>query len=144
MVDLSERNGTARESLDRVSRAIADALAEGVDERELLDMVTTVAADHVAEQREIPGLFSDLNDHEIIYAEVPEGLIDLPSAAEKYACRIPTLRQWVLRGHLKVYGRLRAPAPGHGYLLVSERELSDHMKAPRKKGGRPRKTFPAE
>ena len=136
MINLGKQKRTAH-----ASKAIADALAEGVGERELLDMVTTVAAEQLVEQPEISGLFPDA---EPIYIEddVPEGLIDLPSAAERYSCRIPTLRQWILRGHLKVYGRLRAPAPGHGYLLVSEAELRDHMKAPRNKGGRPRKPSP--
>ena len=138
MVDLVERNGKPRESLDRATKAIADALAEGVGERELLDMVTTVAADQVVEQPEIPGL---LLDAESIYTEdeVPEGLIDLPSAARKYGHRITRLQRWVQRGHLKVYGRIRAPARGGGYLLLSEDELVARMRAEPNKGGRPRK-----
>ena len=139
MVDLSERNGMARASLDRASRAIADALAEGVAEHELVNMVTTVAADRVAEQHEIPGLFPD---PEPIYTdtEVPAGLIDLRSAATKYGYRLRTLQMWVHRGHLKVCGRLRAPAPGRGYLLVSEEALRDRINSPVNKGGRPRRT----
>ena len=138
MVDLGERNRKSRESLDRATKAIADALAEGVGERELLDMVTIVAAEQVVEQPEIPGLFPDA---ETIYTEteVPEGLIDLPSAAQKYDHRVATLQKWVERGHLQTYGRLRAPARGGGYLLLREDELVDRMKAPRNKGGRPRK-----
>ena len=141
MVDLSERNGTSRESLDRATRAIADALAEGVDERELLDMVTTVAAEQAVEQPEIPGLFPEPSDEEPIYTEtvVPAGLIDLPTAAKKYDYRVATLQKWVDRGHLKVYGRLRAPAPGGGYLLLREVELVERINSPPNKGGRPRK-----
>ena len=141
MVDLSKRNGTARASLDRASRAIAEALAEGVNERELQDMVTTVAADQVAEQHEIQGLFPDFHDHEIIYTEteVPEGLIDLPAASKKYHCPVGTLQMWVHRGRLQTYGRLKAPARGGGYLLLREDELVHHMQTPRNKGGRPRK-----
>ena len=137
MVDLSERNGTVRESLDRANSAIAEALAKGVDARELLDMVTTVAS----EQLEIPGLFPDLNEEEPIYTdtEVPEGLIDLPRAARKYGHRIARLQRWVQRGHLKVYGRLKAPARGGGYLLLNEGELLERMSAPPNKGGRPQK-----
>ena len=142
MVDLGERNGTSRESLDRAIRAVADALAEGIGERELLDMVTTVAADIAVEQPEIPGLLPDVDEQEIIYTEdgVPEGLIDLPSAAQKYNCPVGTLQTWVRRGHLKTFGRLKAPARGGGYVLLLEADILDRVTAPVNKGGRPRKT----
>ena len=134
MVNLGKRKWTAR-----ASKAIADALAEGVPERELLDMVTTVAAEQLVGQTEIPGLFADA---EPIYTEdeVPEGLIDLPSAARKYGHRVTRLQRWVQRGHLKVYGRLKAPAPGKGYLLLRENDLLDRMTASPNRGGRPRKS----
>ena len=137
MVDLRKRNGTARESLDRASRAIADALAEGVDERELLDMVTTVATEQLVEQPDILGLFPG---PESIYAEVPDGLIDLPTASRKYGLNRGTLHTWVHTGRLTVVGRLKAPAAGGGYLIVKESDLVEYMSAPRNKGGRPRKT----
>ena len=142
MVDLVQRNRKSRESLDRATKAIADALAEGVGERELLDMVTTVATDITVEQPEIPGMFLDVNEQEIIYTEdeVPEGLIDLPSAAQKYNCPVGTLQTWVKRGHLKTFGRLKAPARGGGYVLLLEADVLDRATAPLNKGGRPRKT----
>ena len=135
MVDLSERNGMARASLDRASRAIADALAEGVAEHELVDMVTTVAA----EQHEIPGLLPDLNA-DSIYTVLPDGKIDLPTASKKYGLNLSTLRTWVHTGRLNVVGRLKAPATGGGYVIVDELDLLAYMSAPRNRGGRPRKT----
>ena len=145
MVDLGERNGTSRESLDRAIKAVADALAEGVGERELLDMVTTVAAVIAVEQPEIPGLFPDVDEQEIIYTdtEVPAGLIALPVAAKKYSRPITTLQSWVQRGHLPTYGRVKAPARGGGYILISESDLLDWIKAPPNKGGRPRRAGPS-
>ena len=138
MVELGEKVETSRASRDRLANAISDALAEGISERDLLNMVTTAAVEQVAEQPKIPGLFPDA---EPIYTEddVPDGLIDLPSAARKHGHRITRLQRWVQRGHLKVYGRMRAPARGGGYLLLSEDELIARMRAEPNKGGRPRK-----
>ena len=134
-------HGISSETLDRVSSAIAEALTEGVGAHELHDMVSTVAAEQAAEQPEPPGLFSVLNDEETIYTEteVPEGLIDLPAAAQKYNCPINTLQTWVKKGRLKTHGRRKAPARGGGYLLLVETEVLDRVKAPINKGGRPRK-----
>ena len=72
-----------------------------------------------------------------IFSEVPEGLIDLPSAASKFGCSLGRLHSWIARGHLQVHGRLRAPARGGGYRLVSEEEVIQHMRMPPNKGGRP-------
>ena len=74
-----------------------------------------------------------------VFTEVPEGCIDVPSAARKYNLKINTLRQWINNGHLTRVGRLKAPASGGGYLLTYESEIQAHMNAPRPKGGRPRK-----
>ena len=73
-----------------------------------------------------------------IYHQLPEGLIDLPSAAKKYHRNAQTMRSWVRKGLVRLRGRLKAPAAGGGYLVVSESELLDHMAAPPNKGGRPR------
>ena len=78
-------------------------------------------------------------DQDIIYTELPTGLIDLPSAARKYDLNRRTIRDWVIKSHLKVYGRLKGSAKGGGFLLLKESELLAYMTAPRNKGGRPRK-----
>ena len=82
---------------------------------------------------------------DVIYepASLPEGLIDLPSAAarysEKYGVSEGAMRQWVRRGRVAKAGLVRAPAPGGGYIVVCEKELVAFMAQPRNKGGRPRK-----
>ena len=73
-----------------------------------------------------------------MYDELPKGLIDLPTAGKKYGLNTGTVRGWVNKGELEVAGRLRAPAPGGGYLVVSEDELLTHIAEPRNKG-RPKK-----
>ena len=76
---------------------------------------------------------------DFVYDELPEGLIDLPTAAEKYGLNRQTLRHWVLNGRLHLYGRLRGSAPGGGFLVVNESEVQAYIHAPRDRGGRPRK-----
>ena len=73
-----------------------------------------------------------------VYTDLPDGLIDLPSAMRRYGCKAATLRGWVYQGHLKAVGRLRGSSPGGGYLVVSEAELEQHLASPRKKGRKPK------
>ena len=84
----------------------------------------------------------DLDGDLPIFNELPAGLIDVPTAVKQFGCQNSTLRRWIAKGLLPARGRLRAPAPGGGYLVVSEEELVKHLSEPRKKGGRPRKTMP--
>ena len=87
----------------------------------------------------------DTDDVDVIYepGQLPEGLIDLPSAAAKYADEYGVsegaMRQWVNRGRVAKAGRVKAPARGGGYLVVNENELVEFMGQPRNKGGRPPK-----
>ena len=74
-----------------------------------------------------------------LYHKLPEGLIDLPAAAKKYKKNVHTMRGWVRRGLVRQRGRLKAPATGGGYLVVSEVDLVEHMATPPNKGGRPPK-----
>ena len=77
----------------------------------------------------------------IVYGldELPEGLVDLPTAVQEYGVLLTTLHAWIRRGKLIVHGRRRAPAVGGGYLVVSRSELQQLVDAPRSKGGRPPK-----
>ena len=79
-------------------------------------------------------------DADRVFTELPEGLIDLPSAAEKYGVGVQTIHNWINRGHLSTHGRLRARARGGGYLLLLESEVRDRATAPKRKGGRPKLT----
>ena len=82
------------------------------------------------------------DDRELpIYTELPDGLIDLPSAAKKHGGTVGQFRNWINRGRIKVRGRLRAAAPGGGFLVVSEPELIAYKElASANKGGRPKQT----
>ena len=73
-----------------------------------------------------------------IYDTLPDGLIDLPSAARKYGVKLSTIRSWVRRGHLDQAGLLKAPARGGGYIVVDEAAFLRYMNSPRNRGGRPR------
>ena len=127
--------------LERLGAAVAEALAEGVTQQELMGVVLTTVATYTppmadeadCEDFRVPG-------PDTIYAELPPGLIDLPSAAQKYDLNRGTLRNWVTKGYLKRYGRLKGSAQGGGFILVSESELRLYMDMPKNKGGRPRKT----
>jgi predicted DNA-binding transcriptional regulator AlpA len=97
----------------------------------------------VAESFERPAVeqAADAVDGDVVYDELPEGLIDLPSAMRKYSLKRPTLWSWVSKGHLQSYGRLRGSATGGGLILVNEEDLVRYMHAPKPKGGRPRKSI---
>ena len=71
---------------------------------------------------------------DVIYepGQLPEGLIDLPTASKKYGIPVDTLRRWVQRGKLPNCGRLRAKAPGGGYILTVEDGIEFCRDNPRK------------
>ena len=72
-----------------------------------------------------------------IYDQLPPGLIDLRSAASKYDCGRQRLYNWIRRGHISAVARLRARAPGGGYLVVDEADVVAQLEKPRDLGGRP-------
>ena len=116
--------------------AASIARASGLDELTLQSMVTEAYnAPQVNGAEPAPAA-------EVIYDELPEGLIDLPSAATKYGRPITTLRGWVHRGKLISVGRLRAPAYGGGYVVVDEESLKSVITNP-PKNGRPKLKPPA-
>ena len=71
---------------------------------------------------------------DIIYepSNLPDGLIDLPTASKKYGVKVGTLRQWVHVGKLPRKGRLRAPSPGGGYIVTEEAAVPYCRDNPRK------------
>ena len=125
--------------LERLGDAVAEALAEGVTQQELMGVVLTTVATYtppMADEAEC----EDFRGPDTVYTELPPGLIDLPTAAQKYDLNRGTLRNWVTKGYLKRYGRLKGSAQGGGFILVSESELRLYMDMPKNKGGRPSKT----
>ena len=118
---------------------IEDALAAGVITRdEILQMVST-AESPTSANGHTPAEPTVGADDLPIYTELPEGLIDLPTATVRYECGRSRLHGWVQRGLLTVQGRLKGAARGGGYLLVSETELQHILSTISVKGGRPRK-----
>ena len=120
--------------------AIEQARQDGLSPAEMASMITAAQNGAHAANGARP---KDTED--VIYerGELPEGLIDLPSAArkygEKYGVTQGAMSQWVNRRRVAKAGLMRAPAPGGGYLVVRESELVEYMERPRNKGGRPRK-----
>ena len=101
-------------------------------------MVATATSDVDCWEPKLPGL--ELQDEGLpIFDELPDGLIDVPTASKKYFRSKSTLYQWIQRGYVTVVGRLKAPARGGGYLVIPESEIAAHVAKPVNKGGRPRK-----
>ena len=141
MVDLeskSEQTVAARETI----RGLYD---QGLSEGELLQLVRTEATvlndrfarngAHVNDRVDVdPGQ----NETSLpMFDELPEGLIDLPAAASKYARSRHTLHAWVRQGRLPVVARLKGPARGGGFLLVSESAVVALLEDPPRRGRPP-------
>ena len=113
------------------------ALRSGMDEKAIARMVAERALtlnDVVRNGLAVETSPEDAGD--VIYepGELPDGLIDLPSAAKKYEIKVKTLRRWVELGKLPRRGRLRAPAAGGGYIVTVEALIPYWRDHPRKRG----------
>jgi hypothetical protein len=109
--------------------AIERARDDGLSEAEMAGMITATEYDN----QPINGVHP-VEQGDVIYepGELPEGLIDLPSASKKYGIRVDTLRRWVQRGKLPRRGRMRARSPGGGYIVTVEAEILYCRDNPRK------------
>ena len=139
MVDLATRNGASQASLEHLEGALVVALQSGASKNDIFTMIELKVAEHEIAFRDCLLAFPEV-DRDTVYTELPEGLIDFPSAACKYNLNRGTLRNWLSKGYITLRGRLKGPATGGGFLIVSEDELVEHIAKPRNKGGRPRKT----
>ena len=130
---------SANDSREEAFRAaIEQARKDGLSFDELASMITAAANDERSGSTADP---TQPNGEVYERGHLPEGLIDLPSAArkygEEYGVSADAMRKWVSRGRVTKMGLLKAPAPGGGYLVVRELELLEYMRRPRDKGGRP-------
>ena len=123
---------------------IDQALRSGIDEKAIARMAAERALTLNGVARN--GLTTETPSEDagdVIYdpGELPDGLIDLPSAAREYGIPGSTLRNWVLRGKLTRRGRVRARAAGGGYIVVKAADIEycrDHpLKTGRKKRATP-------
>ena len=110
-----------------VERAREDGLS-------LDDMASMITAAANTEQSD--GSVHPTEPDDVIYepGNLPEGLIDLPSASKKYGIPVKTLGAWVRRGKLVKCGRLRARSPGGGYIVTEEAQIIYCRENPRKPG----------
>ena len=135
MIELNGRTGDP--AVERWLDATREVLQAGVTEKDLDNLLTAAIEGHT-QQTQTPDFPENSGD--TVYTELPPGLIDVRSASKKFGCPIGRIQNWVHRGRLMTYGRLKAPARGGGYLVVDESELVAYLSAPKAKGGRPPKT----
>ena len=116
--------------------ALEEALASGLTHGDITTLVASAIknSEDVGCQAPLPNL--PTNGKPTVYRELPEGLIDLPSAAKKFGVNAKTLYHWVRTGKVRSFGRLRARSRGGGYVVVEEAEVLAYMDAPRLKAGR--------
>ena len=109
--------------------AIQRAREEGLSLADMQSMITASA-----DTERTNGSVHPTEPDDVIYepGNLPEGLIDLPSASKKYGIKVGTLRQWVHVGKLPRKGRLRAPSPGGGYIVTEEAAIPYCRDNPRK------------
>ena len=117
--------------------AIERAQEDGLSPTEMANMIAAATEP----QPQTNGVHPTESD-DVIYepGNLPEGLIDLPSASRKYGISKATLRTWVHRGKLPRLGRLRAKSPGGGYIVTREAEILYCRDHPRKTGRKKRET----
>ena len=107
--------------------AIKRARADGLAPEDMVSMITT---DVDSQPLATPDNPADSAD--VIYDVLPDGMIDLPSAAKKYDISVKTLGMWVHRGKLPRRGRLRGKAAGGGYIVTDEAAIPLCRDNPRK------------
>ena len=119
---------------DEFRAAIERAQAVGLSNAEMQSMITATVV-----SPQTNGSTPETQSDDAMYepGELPDGLIDLPSASKKLGISVVTLRSWVQRGKLPRHGRVRAKSPGGGYIVVREADIEycrDHpLKTGRKK-----------
>ena len=111
--------------------AIERAREDGLSLDDMASMITA-AVNHESSNRSVHPTEAD----DVVYepGNLPEGLIDLPSASKKYGIPVKTLRSWVHRGKLPRCGRVRARAAGGGYIVTIDDEIPRCRDNPRKPG----------
>ena len=137
MVELDSRIN--QQNLGQLQTEVTQALDLGAAGADILSIVQTIVDKYEVIQPSFEASNGNGHDKDAIFDELPEGMIDIPTAARKYDCPLGRIRNWVNRGRVKTYGRWKAPAPGGGYLFMKESDFVKYLKSPRHKGGRPKK-----
>ena len=105
--------------------AIDQALAAGVTRRHIHHLVAIAPPPKV--RGTDPGSSWPDDPSQLIYDEVPRGLVTLADAAEKYGVRTNTLTVAIFRGNLPRAGRLRGRGYGGTQHLVAEDALRRYL-----------------
>lgn len=105
--------------------AIDQALAAGVTRRHIHHLVAIAPPPTV--RGTDPGSSWPDDPSQVIYDEVPRGLLTLADAAEKYGVRTNTLTVAIFRGNLPGAGRLRGRGYGGTQHLVAEEALRRYL-----------------
>ena len=116
----------------QATEAIRSLVDAGMPAEEIHQLVAIVITEQRGRKVE-----EDAGDGLPVYDVLPEGLIDLPTAARNERIRLATAYNWIRRDRVRAVGRLRAPARGGGYLIVNEHEFTSYAQGPRDRGGRP-------
>ena len=130
-----------QQAMDELRCALDAAMVLGVEGDEIKQMLAERVKYYEDEQDSRNGTAAHGPETEcLVYdpGDVPAGLISLPDAAKKYGIPLSTLRNWTHRGKLPKCGRVRAKAPGGGYILTKENQIEYCRDHPRKRGPKPR------
>ena len=129
------RANLQRDQMESASRWSAAMREAGVPD-ETIDMVLeTALADRDARQAD----FLDQVGDTMYVGELPEGLITIDDAANKFDLNRNTVCSWIWRGLLQPKGRLRASARRGGKIVLDETEFQEFLNTPRKTGRPPQK-----
>ena len=128
----------SNQATEDLQAALEAALASGLTQGDIVSMVAGAMkhAEEVGCQSALPNF--PTNGKPKVYRELPEGLIDLPSAAKKYGINRSTLYNWVKTGKIRNFGRLRGSAQGGGFVVIEESEILSYKDGPRLTAGRKR------
>ena len=128
-----ESKSKRRGSPWQIKLVIRRALDSGMPGEDILYMVQTeVNGNKTFHEPRLAGFES--YDEDTVFTELPDGLIDIPTAAKKHGINPSTLRTWIQKGYITVVGRLRAPARGGGYSVVDEQKLLEYAQNPVRRG----------
>ena len=123
MVDSQVHRNGHSQAADFADLVAAEAERQGLSRVDVVMALLQIEKNGKADmgvQGSLPGWPTDPDQ---VFDSVPEGFVTLPCAARQYSLNRQTVRNWVNRGHLRVYGRLKGSAQGGGFILLNEDEL---------------------
>ena len=139
--DVTSMLKSRQQAMDELRCALDAAVVLGIEGDEIKQMLAERVKYQEDGQASRNGTSAvDAETGDLVYdpGDVPAGLISLPDAAKKYGIPVRTLGAWVRLGKLPRCGRVRAKAPGGGYILTKENQIEYCRDHPRKRGPKPK------